>query len=158
MRDGKKRLSDEWCKKWGLPPFAVQLTLNAVVPGWGLRQVWLGQGGQQPSILARTTVGDVVESCKLDTTPATAFSGQATALGVELHRVGSVDTLPALPALPRDSEVGHQTSGGSLTTPTPPAVTRPLVLLANGEVIEAGYTRPTTWTGPPIDYLLQNSR
>ena len=95
-------------------------------------------------MLAPMAVGDVFESRGLDATPASNFSCRPTVtFGL---RGPSVDVGLRLWA-----------SGASSITQTPPVVTRPLFAMPNGEVIEAGYTGPTMWTDPSIDYMLQNS-
>ena len=144
-------------EKWGLPPFEELLKLKGGVPGWSLGQKELGEGRPQPSILAPMTVGDVLESYKLDATPATAFSVGATTLGAGCPRGETGDTGTALPTVSGDPGVGVGTSGCSETTQMRLSATRGLVRLPSGEVVEVAYSRPTTWTGPSIADLLQNS-
>ena len=102
-------------------------------------------------------VGDVFESHKLEATPATAFSVGATALGAGIPRVGSDDTGTAFPNVSGHPGLGVGPSGCSQSPQTPPAATRGLVRMPSGEVVEVAYSPPSTWAGPSISDLVQNS-
>ena len=114
------------------------------VVAWGLEQYGFGHDGPHPSMLAPTSVGDLLKSRSLDTTSVAAFSVPGSVLGVGFHRVGSADTGTSLPAVSGDSGAALETSGGSSTAAVHDLATAPW------EVFATGYSGPTPWTGPSI--------